>query len=140
MTARREGHREISNGEEGGRHELSAISRQLSALRRAMSAVSMRLISSRSAVSLLCADPSRNLRSPASRRKYSTSLAEPIAVCRNLAKSRSVDLTQPSAMLAAMDAAARRIWEVKPNRSAEGKSAVAAYTANVTACAFSQTL
>src|SRR6185437_10202514 len=38
------------------------------------------------------------------------SLAEPIATCRKRAKSASDDRPQPSAILAAIDVAARRIW------------------------------
>ena len=43
----------------------------------------------------------------------------------NLASSRSVFLPQPSAMLAAMEIPARRIWLVSPYISCAGKPLVA---------------
>ena len=53
-------------------------------------------------------------RSWANNRRYSSSLADPMAISRNLANSAALFLPQPSAMLVGTDAAARRSWLVSP--------------------------
>src|SRR5881227_3716305 len=46
---------------------------------------------------------------------------------------------QPSAMLAPIDAEARRIWLVRPYISSLGKTRLSRYTCSVSSCDFSQT-
>jgi len=59
---------------------------------------------------------------------YSSSQAEPIAICRKRPSSASPLRPQPSAMLAPIDAAARRIWAANPYSSSLGKFLVWTYT------------
>jgi len=78
----------------------------------------------------------RKRRSRAKSRWYSSSLADPRAICRNRLNSRSDRRPHPSAMLAAMEAAARRSWLVSPYISSFGNLCVSLYIASVSRVSF----
>jgi hypothetical protein len=69
----------------------------------------------------------------------STSLAEPCAIDRKLINSLVDFRPAPSAILAAIDTAARRICDVKPNLSSLGNRSVNLYTSTTKSIAFFQT-
>ena len=75
---------------------------------------SIRLTSVTSVVKQACVSADNKPKSRAKSKWYSSSLADPIAIWRNRAKSPPVSRQQPSAMLAPIEAADRRIWLVKP--------------------------
>ncbi len=124
-------------------YQLSAISYQLSAfsnsrcyilacvlvccfaiglfpLNRFINDASICLTSRTPATRGSCSSGGRKRSSCAKRRWYSSSLAEPAARSKNRAKSASVARPQPSAMLAGIETAARRVWEVSPYNSSRG--------------------
>jgi len=55
---------------------------------------------------------------------YSNSLADPLAIWRKRAKSKSVSRPHPSAMFAGMELALRRSWLVRPYSSSLGNPVV----------------
>src|SRR3954470_10618869 len=57
-----------------------------------------------------------------------TSKSEPVAISTNRAKSARDMRALPSAMLEETETDARRIWFVRPNRSASGNERVREYT------------
>ena len=60
------------------------------------------------------------LTSPQSNKWLRNSKHDPRLISRNLAKSFSENLAEPSAMLAGIEIAHLLIWDVNPNRSSTG--------------------
>src|SRR5882672_1226735 len=86
--------------------------------------VSIRLTSVAHPSNRACWSGVTKSRSAARTRWYSSSLADPSAMCTKRPKSAAVRLPHPSARFAGTDAAARRSWAVNPYRSSRGKSLV----------------
>src|SRR5574341_1915512 len=87
----RQSHRgDTSSEAASNNYVIKAVSHQRSALSVFKSDASMRLTSSTSLWSFSYVSFGRNSRSRARMSGYSVSLAEPIAICKNLAKSASV--------------------------------------------------
>src|SRR5438105_2475451 len=91
------------------RNQKSEVRRQMATRILRMYVLSIRLISSRSLQCRENASTWSMLRSRASKSWYSSSVADPIAICRNLASSLRPSRPQPSAILLGIDAHERRI-------------------------------